>query len=171
MQIFGDDSSDDNSETKASFEPKNLGVDPKTGYEIFVKLGPYGPYLELVGSEIESKNDDNNGKSEKKSSKKAGTKKPKRISIPKNIDINQIELEYASKLLTLPREVGIHPDTGQKIVANIGPFGPYLLHDKKFTSVKEDNIMEIGLNRAIDLIADSAQKKESKQNYRKNKKK
>jgi DNA topoisomerase-1 len=170
MQIFGDESSDDNSENKSSFEPRNLGIDPKTGYEIFVKLGPYGPYLELVGSEIESKNDENINKSEKKSSKKAGAKKPKRISIPKNIDINQIELEYASKLLTLPREVGIHPDTGQKIVANIGPFGPYLLHDKKFTSVKEDNIIEIGLNRAVDLIADSAQKKENKQNYRQNKK-
>ena len=65
----------------------------------------------------------------------------------------------AAKLLSLPREVGIHPETGQKIVANIGPFGPYLLHDKKFTSVKEDSVLEIGLNRAVDLIATDAIKK------------
>jgi DNA topoisomerase-1 len=60
----------------------------------------------------------------------------------------------------LPREIGLHPETGQKIVANIGPFGPYLLHDKQFTSVKkEDDILEIGLNRAIDLIAQAIEKK------------
>ena len=51
---------------------------------------------------------------------------------------------------------GIHPETGEKIVANIGPFGPYVLHNKKFTSVKDDNILEIGLNRAVDLIASAA---------------
>ena len=60
----------------------------------------------------------------------------------------------------MPREVGIHPETGQKIIANIGPFGPYLLHDKKFTSVKkDDDILEIGLNRAIDLITQAIEKK------------
>ena len=69
-----------------------------------------------------------------------------------------IDLKAATDLLSLPREVGIHPETGLKIVANIGPFGPYLLHDKKFTSVKEDNILEIGLNRAIDVMATAAAK-------------
>ena len=90
--------------------------------------------------------------------KKEKVKKPKRISIPKNIDPKLIDLAAAAKLLSLPREVGIHPETGQKIVANIGPFGPYLLHDKKFASVKDDDILEIGLNRAVDLIATAAAK-------------
>jgi DNA topoisomerase-1 len=61
-------------------------------------------------------------------------------------------LALATKILSLPREVGIHPQTGNKIMANFGPYGPYLLHDKKFASVKNDNILEIGLNAAVDLI-------------------
>ena len=85
-------------------------------------------------------------------------KKPKRISIPKNLDPNLIDLKAAADLLSLPREVGTHPETGEKIVANIGPFGPYLLHNKVFTSVKDDNILEIGLNRAVDVIATAAEK-------------
>jgi DNA topoisomerase-1 len=98
-------------------------------------------------------------KSTKKTAKKA-VKKPKRISIPKNIDPTLIDIQVALSLLTLPRDVGIHPESGQKIVANIGPFGPYLLHDKKFTSVKkEDDILEIGLNRAVDLIAQAIEKR------------
>ena len=98
---------------------------------------------------------------------KPKVKKPKRISIPKTLDPNTIDLKTASQLLTLPREVGIHPETGEKIVANIGPFGPYLLHNKKFTSVKEDNILEIGLNRAIDLIIEAANRPPSNRGRRK----
>lgn len=177
MQIFGEESAvGENGELKPQFEPRNLGKDPKTGYEILVKIGPYGPYLELEGSEIEDKSLDKKDeedeektpkktakkttkKTTKKTAKKA-VKKPKRISIPKNIDPALIDIEVALGLLTLPRDVGIHPETGQKIVANIGPFGPYLLHDKKFTSVKkEDDILEIGLNRAIDLITQAAEKR------------
>lgn len=170
MQIFGEESAmDENGELKPQFEPRNLGKDPKTGYEILVKIGPYGPYLELEGSEIEDKSADkekeekDNKKATKKTTKKTtkkAVKKPKRISIPKNIDPATIDINIAKGLLTLPREVGLHPETGQKIIANIGPFGPYLLHDKKFTSVKkEDDILEIGLNRAIDLIAQAIERK------------
>ena len=174
MQIFGDESAvGENGELKPQFETRNLGKDPKTGYEILVKIGPYGPYLELEGSEIEDKKADKEevekkvkkttkkttAKTTKKAVKKA-VKKPKRISIPKNIDPATIDIKIALSLLTLPREIGLHPETGQKIVANIGPFGPYLLHDKQFTSVKkEDDILEIGLNRAIDLIAQAIEKK------------
>jgi len=142
MQLFGEESGE---EAKPQFEPRSLGKDPKTGFEVVVKIGPYGPYLELVGSEAKSK-----------------SKKPKRVSIPKNLDPNTIDLKTATGFLTLPREVGMHPGTGEKIVANIGPFGPYLLHNKKFTSVKEDNILEIGLNRAVDLISEMEQKKKSR---------
>lgn len=170
MQVFDKDGESDseNKEIKPQFEPRNLGKDSKTGFEILVKVGPYGPYLELEGSELEvnsSKEDEESSvkkKSAKKTSKKPKVKKPKRVSIPKNIDPNLIDLKTATNLLSLPREVGIHPETGEKIVANIGPFGPYLLHNKKFTSVKEDNILEIGLNRAVDVIATAALKPPSK---------
>jgi DNA topoisomerase-1 len=142
-----------------------------------VKIGPYGPYLELIGSEIvaeekvAAKEKEKEEKAAKKTTKKktaakpekekkSKAKKPKRISIPKNMDPNTIDLKAATDLLTLPREVGTHPETGEKIVANIGPFGPYLLHDKKFTSIpKDENVLEIGLNRAVDVIATAAEKK------------
>ena len=163
---------EENQERRPAFEPKSLGIDPKSGFEVMVKIGPYGPYLELIGSDlvVEEKEEEKKPKKpakksskktekpEKKSKAKAKVKKPKRISIPKNLDPNLIDLKAATDLLSLPREVGIHPETGQKIVANVGPYGPYILHDKKFVSVKEDNILEIGLNRAVDLIATAASK-------------
>ncbi|MBU6338824.1 MAG: type I DNA topoisomerase [Rickettsiales bacterium] len=172
MQVFdkdGDVDEDGSLIKKPQFEPRNLGKDPKSGFDILVKVGPYGPYLELDGSEVvekveEIKKDEDEEKKGKKSkakktAKKPKVKKPKRISIPKTIDPNTIDIQVATRLLSLPREVGNHPETGGKIIANIGPFGPYLLHDKKFTSVKEDDILEIGLNRAVDVIATAAVKK------------
>ncbi|MFM7620263.1 MAG: type I DNA topoisomerase [Alphaproteobacteria bacterium] len=177
MQIFGEEGHSADGEIKPHFEARSLGKDLKTGYEIVIKVGPYGPYIELEGSEVESKVEDNSqseknqektskskAKKTSKNAKKSTQKKPKRISIPKNIDPATIDLAQAQSLLTLPRDLGIHPETGQKIIANIGPFGPYLLHDKKFVSVKEDNILEIGLNRAVDLIFTALQKKEQKIN-------
>ena len=178
MQLFEKDGFEgEDGVRKPQFEPRSLGKDPKTGFEVMVKIGPYGPYLELIGSEIvaevkEEEKVEVEEKTAKKTTKKTTKKpakkpakakkvkekKPKRISIPKNLDPNLIDLKAATDLLSLPREVGIHPETGLKIVANIGPFGPYLLHDKKFTSVKEDNILEIGLNRAIDVMATAAAK-------------
>lgn len=181
MQVFdkdGETEEDGSVVKKPQFEPRNLGKDPKSGFEILVKVGPYGPYLELEGSETvikeKPKKDENEEKKSKKSKakkddKNAKTKKPKRISIPKTIDPNLIDLQTATRLLSLPREVGIHPETGQKIVANIGPFGPYLLHNKKFTSVKEDDILEVGLNRAVDIIATAATKTTKTSNRRKKK--
>ncbi len=176
MQIFGtnnEDNLNEKGELKPQFEPRSLGNDPKTGFEIMVKIGPYGPYLELIGSEIEipekatqeseKKSPEKSKSKAKKSTKKPAVKKPKRISIPKNIDPALIDLDSAKGLLSLPREVGLHPETQLKIIANIGPYGPYLLHDKKFISVKEDNILEIGLNRAVDLIASALIKREKKE--------
>lgn len=176
MQIFTEEGGGEDREIKPQFEPRSLGKDPKTGFEVMVKIGPYGPYLELIGSEIvaeakvEEKAEEVSEKKSKSKTKSAAktktkkpkaakAKKPKRISIPKNLDPNTIDLKAAADLLSLPREVGTHPETGMKIVANIGPFGPYLLHNKVFSSVKEDNILEIGLNRAVDVIASVAEKR------------
>jgi len=100
----------------------------------------------------------------KKAKKKDNASKPKRVSLPRNIKVEDVDLKFAKKLLSLPREVGIHPEDGSKIVASIGPFGPYLLHNGKYSSVKEDDILEIGLNRAVDLITEFQSKKASKSN-------
>jgi DNA topoisomerase-1 len=154
MQIFdkGDAEGAQNAEKRASFEPRNLGKDPKTGFEVMVKIGPYGPYLELEGSgEEETETVDAKGKTKKKKAKK-----PKRISLPKTIDPNTIDLQGATGMLALPRDVGVHPETGKKIVASIGPYGPYVSHDGKYASLKEDNVLEVGLNRAVDLLVEAA---------------
>ncbi len=151
----GDSAAGENAEKKQGFEPRNLGLDSKTGFEIIVKIGPYGPYLELDGSGEEAK-EVIDEKTKKKKKKKA--KKPKRISLPKNIDPNMIELKEAKDLLSLPRDVGIHPETGKKITASVGPYGPYIAHDGKYVSLKEDSVLEVGLNRAVDLIAENDKK-------------
>ena len=153
------------------FEPIILGNGDNIGEEIIIKKGPYGFYIELskkIEESIESQ-DVIKEKSKKKSSKKSNNKKPKpqRVSIPKHIKIEDIDLKFAKKLLSLPREVGFHPETGLKIVASIGPFGPYLLYNGKYSSVKEDDILEIGLNRAVDVITEVQNKKLSKANFKK----
>ena len=109
---------------------KKIGINPKTGDEIYLKVGRYGRYLE-----IKKEND-----------------KPKRTSIPKNIKNEEIDIEKALNFLKLPRLVGIFPETKKEIIASIGPYGPYLKHEKKYVSLKEDDVLEIGINRAIELI-------------------
>lgn len=113
-------------------EPKILGTDPKSGLEVVLKKGPYGMYVQL-GNE----------------------KKPKRASLPKHINPEEATLETALSLLSLPREVGTHPETSQMITAGLGRFGPYLLHDGKYTSLKgDDDVLTIGINRAVTVIAE-----------------
>ena len=165
MKIFGGEDislGEEGGPQKPKFEPRNLGKDPKTGCEILVKIGPYGPYLELEGSEKIVSDTPKRGRK---------ATKPKRISIPKDISPDTIDMKAAADLLSLPRDVGVHPETGKKIVANIGPYGPYLLHDGKYSSVKEDNILEIGLNKAVDVIATMAKKKKASPKKKKSAKK
>ncbi len=182
MQIFeegvgadSDGNADGSGNAKPMFEPRNLGRDPKSGHEIIVKIGPYGPYLELLGSEIEAAEkiaakeaakEEKSAKSKKSTKKpikekkpaKAKVAKPKRVSIPKTLDPNIIDLKTAIGYLTLPRDIGLHPESGKKIVASVGPYGPYIAHDGKYVSLKEDSVLEIGLNRAMDLIATALEK-------------
>ena len=93
--------------------PQSLGTHAETGLPIYVKTGPYGPYLQLGEATDEMP-------------------KPKRTSIPKNIDPESISLEQATELLSLPRRLGKHPETNKVVNVGIGPFGPYVLHDKKY---------------------------------------
>lgn len=117
-------------------EPTVIGSDAETGKDILLLNGPYGPYLQLGLPEADAK------------------KKPKRVSIPKEIALADVNLAVAQKLIALPRDLGQHPDTGKKIVANLGRFGPYVNHDGKFKSIpKSDSVFEIDLNRAVELLA------------------
>jgi DNA topoisomerase-1 len=116
-------------------EPKILGTEPGTGRSVSLRRGPYGPYVQIDLPE-ESKD------------------KPKRQSVPRGVNIADMDLAAALKLLALPREVGMHPETGKKIEAGIGRFGPYLKHDNKFKSIpKDDDVLIIGMNRAVELLA------------------
>ncbi|MEC7485956.1 MAG: type I DNA topoisomerase [Pseudomonadota bacterium] len=118
---------------------RHIGDDPDSGMPVYVRNGPYGPYVQLGDPE---------------------TKKPKRSSFPKGMSAASIELETALKLLSLPRDVGTHPESGDMIQAGLGRYGPYLKYQGSFTSLKdEDDLLEIGLNRAVDLLAESAKKR------------
>ncbi len=122
--------------------PKVLGDDSATGIEISLRKGPYGFYVQLGEQE--------------------GKKKPKRSAVPKDVKLEDVGLKLAEKLLALPRVVGVHPETGKEIIANNGRYGPYVQHDGKFTSLKEDDVYTVGVNRAVDLIAQDAERKAKK---------
>ena len=117
-------------------EPKVLGTHPETGEEISLRTGRFGPYVQLGEGE-----------------------KPKRASIPKGTDASNVELETAIKLLSLPREVGIHPESGKVITANFGRYGPYVAHDGQYASLDSpEEVFTVGINRAVTIIAEKKAK-------------
>ena len=130
-------------------EPKLIGKNDNDK-DIYLKNGRFGPYLQY-----EILNDDLNKKT-KKSKKTKKDENLKNVSIPKGIDIDNIDLEKAKFLCSLPKIIGTHPDTGKDITLNSGRFGPYLKCESK--SARLENVEElftIGLNRAITLIAEA----------------
>lgn len=109
-----------------------LGKDPESGLEVVRKAGRFGPYIQLGEG-----------------------KEAKRASIPK--DIGELDLEWALKLLSLPREVGMHPETGKPITASIGRYGPYLAHEGKYARLKSTSeVFETGMNAAVMHLAAAA---------------
>ena len=117
---------------------RELGTDPKTHKLIQLLQGPFGPYIQL--GEME------------------GDKKPKRVSVPKNVAHDAVTLETALKLLALPRDLGAHPEGGKKVHAAIGRFGPYVSHDGQFKSIPKDEcVFDIGLERAVALLKEPKQ--------------
>ena len=121
----------------AAAGPVALGNDPATGLPVTMRKGPYGLYVQL--GEVE-------GEGKEKT-------KPKRVGLPKGWSPSELDLDKAVKLLSLPREVGKHPETGQPIKAGIGRFGPYLQHERIYASIPADeDVLTIGINRAVDLI-------------------
>ncbi|MDB5490243.1 MAG: topoisomerase [Micavibrio sp.] len=139
--VDGDQSPEDAAASAAlANEPKLLGEDPVTKKVVSMRRGPYGPYVQI---------DEPEGSKEK----------PKRQGVPKGLPLNDVTLEIALKLLELPRDVGLHPVTGEMIKAGVGRFGPFLLHQKVYTSIpKGDDVMSIGMNRAVDLITAKAER-------------
>jgi DNA topoisomerase-1 len=117
-------------------ENKPIGTHPETGESIFVKTGRFGPYVQL-------------GEKTNKDGKKM---KPKMASIPKDKDPKSVTIPDAAKYLSLPRALGAHPDTGQTITASIGRFGPFIVHEKDFRSLKTDNVYDITLDRALEIL-------------------
>ncbi|MGE4043788.1 MAG: type I DNA topoisomerase [Acetobacteraceae bacterium] len=115
---------------------RSLGYHPETGEEITVRRGPYGLYVQQG----------ENGEDKKS--------RPKRTSLPRGLDGDQLTLDQAIGLLSLPRVIGMHPETGEKIEAGIGRFGPYVRMGAIFGSLdRDDDVLSIGLNRAVDLVA------------------
>lgn len=119
-----------------------LGPDPVSGLEVAVKAGRFGPYIQLGDAKDYEEGE-----------------KPKRAGIPKNTSPSDIELDMALKLLSLPREIGKHPETGEPITAGLGRFGPFVKHEKTYASLEAgDEVFDIGLNRAVTLIAEKIAK-------------
>jgi DNA topoisomerase-1 len=124
-------------------EAESLGNDPVSGLPVFIMDGRFGPYVQLGI----------------KGNPPAGGKKPRRSSIPKEKNPNDITLDEALKYLSLPRELGVHPTTGETISANIGKFGPYIVHQKDFRSIKNDDVYKIELPRALEILAEEKKKR------------
>jgi len=117
-------------------ENKPIGNHPQTGEAIYLKTGRFGPYVQL-------------GERTDKDGKKT---KPKMASVPKEKDLQTVTVDDAVKYLSLPRALGNHPDSGQTISASVGRFGPYIVHEKDFRSLKTDNVYDITLDRALEIL-------------------
>jgi len=114
--------------------PEVMGTDPVSGEEVSKRSGRFGPYVQLGDG-----------------------KEAKRSSIPKDILDEDFNLDYALRLLALPREVGVHPESAKTILAGLGKYGPYLLHDGKYAKLTGTaEIFEIGMNAAVTRIAEAA---------------
>ncbi len=114
---------------------KVLGQDPESGLEVTLRSGRFGPYVQLG----EGKDGE----------------KPKRAGLPKGTEPASVDLEMALKLLSLPREIGLHPEDGEPIKAGIGRFGPYVQHGKTYANLENaEEAFNVGLNRAVTLIAE-----------------
>ena len=124
----------------ADIGTKKLGEDPVTGLDITLRSGRFGPYLQL-GETVKD------------------AEKPKRAGLPKGVSPEDIDLARAISLLSLPRDVGPHPEDGEMIRAGIGRYGPYVQHGKTYANLESDEeVFTIGLNRAVTLIAEKIAK-------------
>lgn len=118
----------------AALDGKILGYNDD-GVAVTLRTGRFGPYVQLGEAE--------------------GDEKPKRSSLPKGVDAATLDFERALQLLSLPREVGLHPETATPITAGLGRYGPFILHDGTYANVENiEEVFSIGLNRAVTLLAE-----------------
>lgn len=139
-----------------------MGVHPETGLPIFIKIGRFGPYVQMgetppKKTKVKKTKKDRDIKTdetahEAPSPKLQAYSKPRMASIPKEYDPTKLTMAEAVKFLSLPRELGIHPDTGLMISANKGRFGPYIVHEKDFRSLKKDDVFTITFERAMEIL-------------------
>lgn len=114
--------------------PTSLGMHPDAGLPVYSMIGPFGPYLQLGEAGPEGE-------------------KPKRVSIPRNIDPQTVSLDLALQLLSLPRDLGPHPESGKPVKAGIGRFGPYVFHEGVYKSLpKDQDVLTITLDPAVELL-------------------
>lgn len=175
------DGEDDQASAIAN-EPKVLGEDPDNGRTISLRRGPYGPYVQIDPAkeaidEIEALNKEaekehkakvkkakEDGKKAPAKLKKKSLPNPKRQGLPAGTSAEDVTLEMALGLLSLPRDVGKHPETGEMIQAGLGRFGPFLKHQGVFTSLpKDDDLMHVGMNRAVEVLAQGAEKRAARE--------
>ncbi|CAD7028832.1 type I DNA topoisomerase [Pseudorhizobium halotolerans] len=130
--------SQDGAEAEASGlnEPKSLGADPHTGEDLTLRSGRFGPYIQ-----------------------RGEGKDAKRSSLPKGWKPEDIDHEKALALISLPRDIGKHPESGKMISAGIGRYGPFLLHDGSYANLESvEDVFTIGLNRAVTVLAEKQSK-------------
>jgi DNA topoisomerase-1 len=114
--------------------PKIMGQDPESGEDVTLRTGRFGPYFQIGEG-----------------------KEAKRASLPKDVPAADADLAVALRLLSLPRTVGDHPETGKPITASIGRYGPYLAHDGKYAKLASTTeVFEVGMNAAVAKLADAA---------------
>jgi DNA topoisomerase I len=122
-------------EDRPEVKDRLIGVDPATHEEVLLRRGPYGPYVQRgAGDSL------------------------KRSSLPPNLAPDQLDLNMALALLSLPRELGRHPETGEPIEAGINRYGPYIKHDRFVRLGPDDDVLTIGMNRAMSLLAEAGMK-------------
>lgn len=112
-----------------------IGVDPDTNMPVFLNVGRFGPYVQLGEKSKENK-------------------KPRMASVPKTFDLSKVTIDDAMKFLSLPRNLGQDPKTGKDIIASAGRFGPYVMLDGDFRSLKKDDVYTIDLARALEILAE-----------------
>lgn len=159
LGLEGDGDGESGADAEGSADlPRTLGADPETGKDVSLRKGPYGLYVQLGEEELPPP-EEPNGDGKKKTRKKKGPKPP-RASLPRGMAATHVDLEKALALLSLPREVGVNPNTSEMIAAGIGRFGPYVKHGTTYVSLKgDDDVLTIGLNRAVELVETATAKK------------
>jgi len=126
-----------------------IGVHPETGELIFVKRGRFGPYLEMNKKEDIAEAKETKTKGKKRKARPPG----RRASIPPGVNPETISVEDAIRFLSLPRPLGEHPESGKTVTASTGRFGPYIVHDSDFRSLKgADNPYDISFDRALEIL-------------------